>query len=94
MSKEELSQLIDEIRGQWKAKVEELRRLADKAVADCEAEVQATIRAAGRMPCDRCEATGAVERLDSATMLKFGLRPWDGCGKCDGGGVARGYGFI
>ncbi len=46
-----------------------------------------------RTPCDHCDGHGAVERLDTGYMLRFGLRPWNGCRACGGQGEVRGSGI-
>lgn len=45
--------------------------------------------------CPQCNGHGATQRLDSGYMKKFGLREWDGCGRCGGdGNEIKGKGYL
>jgi hypothetical protein len=51
------------------------------------------VRLCGRKVCPKCGGWGIVERLDAHTMLRFGLRPWNGCANCGGHLEHRGAGY-
>lgn len=47
-----------------------------------------------KVRCRLCDGTGAVERMDSGYMRRFGLREWDGCKACGGEADRRGRGYV
>jgi hypothetical protein len=72
-----------------------LQRQAEKVLAELDDDIDAILSRHGKKRCPKCDATGAVERLDSGHMRKFGLREWNGCDKCGGDGKEkRGRGYV
>jgi uncharacterized protein (TIGR02996 family) len=57
-------------------------------------EVRCTTTTLTGGPCGTCQGTGAIERLDSGYMRRFGLRQWNGCKACGGEGERRGTGTL
>lgn len=56
-------------------------------------ELSRRVLAAMTRECPRCRGYGAIERLDSGHMRRFGLREWNGCQACGGSREVKGIGF-
>lgn len=95
MKNEDLFEILEKIRDKADAGIELLRRKSVEIVDKMQKEIDETIKINGKHKCLSCDGTGAVERLNSGYMRKFGLREWNGCLNCGGNGNdKRGFGFI
>lgn len=91
---EALDNELRQIREAAEARLMALQARADEIVQTCQLNLRAAVLAAGFKWCKKCDGTGAIERLDSGYMKKFGLRPWNGCKACGGGGETKGKGYL
>lgn len=72
-----------------------LQMQAEETVAALGFEIDSILSHHGKNRCPKCAGTGAVERLDSGYMRRFGLREWNGCVNCGGdGNERRGRGYV
>jgi DnaJ-class molecular chaperone len=93
MSENRISSLVlnERVKCEWRLSA--LQEQATKAIVDSEKEIDGILANHGAVRCERCEGTGARERLDGSFMRRFGMRDWDGCEYCGGESETRGRGF-
>lgn len=89
-----ISQEKDKTDDLIRAMNEEIQRKHEEALKAYETKLQEILTSTGRVKCKECDGAGAIERLDSCYMHRFGLRTWDGCKACGGSNDKRGFGFI
>lgn len=99
MTDDQISMLKDRLTADVEAVIRELenslRKVSHMIISKLDYHVDRIFKDNGKTRCLRCQGTGAVERLDSGYMRKFGLREWDGCESCGGdGNEVKGKGFI
>lgn len=75
-------------------KLTHLQKQANQLIKNLEARLKSMVSARGFQWCTDCDGTGAIERLDSGYMKRFGLPEWDGCSACGGTTNERGYGYV
>ncbi len=89
-------ELVDQIAAWGRATDDELKILDGEK--DCIARRfhghrRAMIADAGRVPCEACDASGMLWRLDAAFTRRFDLQDWEGCPRCGGTPKEKGRGF-
>ncbi len=99
MNEDFLEFTIGEVRKAAREAVEALQKRlsqeAEQLLSQAETKADEMLAAAGRIRCVVCSGHGAVERMDSGYMRRFGLREWNGCQNCGGdGNEKRGKGFV
>lgn len=82
------------IRQRTKTLLERLETEAQRIVAEEEQALRRAMALDGFTWCTLCNGTGAIERLDSGYMRRFGLLEWEGCPECGGEGEKRGKGYL
>jgi hypothetical protein len=95
MTDDDLAAKMADIRDRAEHDIDAIREMATSIREAEDRDVAMVISEAGRDVCPACRGFGAVERMDSGYMRRFGLREWDGCTRCGGnGGEIRGRGFV
>lgn len=90
-----LDEKIEELQRATESRLDSLRRQAEDVVRGHRTLFDEILRSHGFSRCQKCDGTGAVERLDSGYMRRFGLREWDGCATCGSNSrEERGRGYL